>query len=578
MAGSQRAALTASPSIIELSDEQLVIALDIKDAKGNLLVRARAGTGKTYLIRKCVPLMHGKIAIAAYNRKIASEIREKLQVDGAMIRSWSDREKGRNGVDVGTFHSYGYQVLQKHLPGIRLEGRDGKSAAGFYKSDVIAERLNIPTYLRSLVRKAMERAQERLFGVIIPWGDKSAWMDLVNHYALDEELPADDHIEMQLLRARLGKDAPIEEARDIMLTNALRFAAQGLKLSVEMATEKFRVTRTVGRGASARKVEGEEFTGVISYGEMIYLPLRLNLPMPQYDWVCVDEAQDSNPGRREMARRMVKPTGRMMWVGDDRQAIYGWAGASNDALDQIIEQFRCKVFPMTVTFRCGKAIVALCQRLVPDYKAAATNPEGKVSSIKEEEFTTKQELVIGDDAVICRNTAPLVKLAYKLIGRGVACHVEGRDIGKGLTALLSRWPHLKTITAYMAKLIEYRDAETAKLIEKKHDAAAEQLADKVDTIQAIIEFLPKGAKVEDIHTHVDSLFSDTPDGTKPKTVTLLTAHRSKGLEFKRVFGLGVGKYMPSKYATQDWAIQQEANLEYVLYSRAIEEYVDVIVP
>lgn len=589
-----------------LSSEQLAIALFMKDKTlprsvraplgrstaltGNLLVRARAGTGKTYLIRKCIPLMHGKIAIAAYNRKIASEIRQKLQADG-VLRGFADQKAGRDGVDVGTFHSYGFRVLRECIPGVRVEGRDGDDAAGFFKFDRIVERLDIPQYLRLVVRKAMERAQERLFGVVDPrtgrpfiaFGDRQAWRDLAEHYALDQELPSDDHIELQLIRNKLGPDASAEEARDILLQHVFNFAARGLQISIRMARETFKAVKTIGRGAARRQIAGQEFTGVISYGEMIYLPLYFNMPMPQYDFVCIDEAQDSNAGRREMARRMMKPTGRAMFVGDDFQAINGWCGADNDALDRIVKQFDCVIFPMTVTFRCAKAIVRKAQALVPDYKAADSNPEGVVREISEDEFAAEvlrpgvDENGTPLDAVICRNTAPLIKLAYKLIGRGVACHVEGKDVGKDIIKLVQRWPHLKTVPAFVSKLTEYRELEIAKLMEKEQDAAAERLADQVDTVLAIIDSLPKHSRVSDIETRIDSLFADTKEGEKPKTVTLVSAHRSKGLEFKRVFGLGVAKYMPSKYAKQDWALEQENHLIYVLFTRAIEEYVDVVV-
>jgi superfamily I DNA/RNA helicase len=586
--------LATSSTLPGLSSEQLVIALHIKDAKGNLLVRARAGTGKTYLIRKAIPLMFGKIAIAAYNRKIAAEIRVKLQLDG-LLRSIKDRDANRNGTDVGTFHSFGNNVLRLCLPGFRLEGRDGPESAGFFKFDLIAERLSIPACLKTLVRAAMERAQERLFGVTNPpnnyptiaFSDKAAWLKLAHHYALQQELPSDDHIEMQLIRAQLGVDSTPDQAREVMLQNALNFAARGLQESIRMARETFRAIRTIGRGASRKQVPGEEFTGVISFSEMLYLPLYFNMPIPQYDFVCVDEAQDSNPARREMARRMMKPGGRIMFVGDDRQAIYGWAGADNDALDQIITQFGCTVFPMTVTFRCGKAIVRKAQTIVPDYKAADGNAEGIVRGVSEEDFAKETlrpgTIITGHgevaaDAIICRNTAPLIKIAYKLIGRGVACHVEGRDIGKGLSKLINRWPSLKTMTAFTNKLADYRETETAKLKANQQEAAAEKLDDQIESILAIIEGLPKGARVTDIQAAVDGLFSDTKDGEKAKTVTLLTAHRAKGLEFDRVFGWGVEKYMPSPYAKQDWSMVQEENLKYVLFTRAINEYVDVAVP
>lgn len=654
------------PDLIRLSDEQLAIAQAVKTGKGNLLVRARAGTGKTYLIRRCVPLMLGEIAIAAYNRKIAREIRQKLAADGLETRAWAEVQAHRSGLDVGTFHSFGWRVLSQRLRGVRLEG-GGKNGAGFYKFDIIAERLQISKPLHTIVRKAMERAQERLLEIpadasamrvesdrnaaqafldsLIPlerpqWREMTAsianwyrahgyvterqmsatrmaarnarmsipagltvgapkdavvvpapqstgpkpigsndeldpaWLALAHHHALALDLPNDDSIEMQMLSAEMsrgGEFVSIDDVRDAMLKKCLVLAARGIHESAKMASEEFTHTYRV-RG---QVIDGEKFNGVISYGEMLYLPLYFNMPIPTYDWVCVDEAQDSNPARREFAKRMRKPTSRMLWVGDDRQAIYGWAGADNDALDQIIAQFACTVYPMTVTFRCGKTIVKLAQSLVPDYKAADINAEGSVSTMGEDDFA-KAEMQ-PTDAIICRNTAPLVRTAYKLIGRGVACHVEGKNIGKQLLPLLYRWSRIKNVGPFSEKLREYRDTETAKLMAKNDEVTAEQLNDRVETIFAIIEFMPKGSLVSEIQAYAEKLFADTEDGEPAQHVTLLTIHRSKGLEYPRVFGLGTNKYLPSPYARQEWQQQQEDNLRYVNYTRAISAYVDVIV-
>lgn len=651
------------PVATTLSEEQLAIATEVQNGQGNILVRARAGTGKTYLLRRCVPLMRGKIAIAAYNRKIAREIKAKLVEDGVLTREWADVMADRDGVDVGTFHAYGYRVLRASLKGVRVEG-GGKDGAGFYKFDVICERLNIAKPIQTLVRKAMERAQERLLEIpqkqdtetllanahaaqhavvvnflrglvafekpqwraqmesIANWyerngylterqvmsarmGAKNAgqrmpkelivgaenrvappptkeqaepvkdgldprWFDLARHYALQLELPSDDSIEMQIL-ANSMPGADTDEVREAMLRKCLELAAKAIHESAKMAHETFNAKRFVkGRGW----VDGEQFTGVISYNEMLYLPIYLNLPIPQYNWVLVDEGQDSNDARREFARRMMK--GRAMFVADDRQAIYGWAGADNDAVDKIINEFDCKVFPMTVTFRCGKAIVELAKRIVPDYRAADTNPEGEVEEIDEKTFAEME--LLPTDAIICRNTAPLVKTAYKLIARGVACHVEGKDIGKRLLPLLYRWPSIKNVAPFLDRLVEYRDTETAKFMAQKMESAAEELSDRVETIQAIVEFLPKDSKVADIQAHVEKLFSDTDENDEaPKNLTLITAHRSKGLEYNRVFGFGVRKFMPSPYAKQDWQRVQEENLEYVLKTRAIQTYIDVVV-
>jgi superfamily I DNA/RNA helicase len=315
---------------------------------------------------------------------------------------------------------------------------------------------------------------------------------------------------------------------------------------------------------------------VISFDDMIYIPLVMNLRFSTYNWVCVDEAQDSNWCRRQMALRMVAPGGRLFFVGDDMQAIFGFTGADNDSLDQIKKEFRCTVFPMTVTRRCCKAVVTLAQTIVPDFKAHEGNKEGSTTEITEEDFDN-MTLVSGEDAIICRNTAPLVKAAYKLIAKGVAAHVEGKEIGRDLIALLDRWKSIKTIVALKDKLNEYLEREVQKMMAAKKEMAADALADKVETIFTIMETLPSNATVETLRQDIQDLFADTPAGTRPATVSLMTAHRSKGREFKRVFGWGVAAYFPSRFAKQAWQIEQEDNLQYVLYTRAMDSYIDVVV-
>ena len=89
--------------------------------------------------------------------------------------------------------------------------------------------------------------------------------------------------------------------------------------------------------------------------------------------------------------------------------------------------------------------------------------------------------------------------------------------------------------------------------------------------------MPKGSMVVDLIEKVNGLFQDTPEGEPAKTVTLLTGHRSKGLEYTRVFAWGVRKFIPSKFAKKEWQLIQEDNLEYVIYTRAIMTLINVAV-
>ena len=121
-----------------LSQEQLAIAKHVENGRDNIQVVARAGTGKTTLIRACLPLMRGPVVVLANNTKIAKEIEAKIRADN-------------NRADVGTFHSFGNRALRRALPDAKLEGKGGKDEAGYFKSDRIIEELSVPEYLKGFV-------------------------------------------------------------------------------------------------------------------------------------------------------------------------------------------------------------------------------------------------------------------------------------------------------------------------------------------------------------------------------------------------------------------------------------------
>ena len=66
---------------------------------------------------------------------------------------------------------------------------------------------------------------------------------------------------------------------------------------------------------------------------------------------------------------------------------------------------------------------------------------------------------------------------------------------------------------------------------------------------------------------IEAIFSNNASGT-----TLATVHKAKGLEAPRVFILNPDG-MPSKWARQEWQMQQERNLQYVAVTRALETLV-----
>ena len=768
---------------IAYSPQQEALFSWVREGRGNLFLRARAGTGKSTTLVGAVSHMTGSIALAAYNKAAGDELRGKLaaaEIDLTHVRA-------------GTFHSFGWNALRRVYGTAKVDERAKHD-------EVITEvrlprqpDVQMPEELHVFVMRLVSLAKQSALGLYGSCDDESQWWKIVDHHDLASDL---DDPEL----ARQG----------------IRWAYQALKLSNNLLPR------------------------LVNFDDMIYVPAVRPIRMWQNDWVLVDEAQDTNPARRALARKMLQPGGRAVFVGDECQchppgtgvwvtgrgyapiedvrrgdevmtycygyfpgkksqgrvvedvasrpftgdlvevsaggrshsvtpnhiciarmtdrpgslvyvmrrgpharvgrcsskhggefglsvrcrqegadeawvmgmfdpcqedeasllelrlayvyglpqvrfvgwdecssfavkwdmfwssfpsnlegmgrclldnqmspilpfwsasqprhigkysfevyaanlisgwmdvclfdgnphlplwstvtaerrpytgqvfslqvqpneqgrrlyvadgivthnSIFGFTGADDDAVGLIKREFSCAELPLTVTYRCPKAVVAEACALVPDYEAHPSAPEGSVRRIDEHKMIQEEGLQ-ASDAILCRKTAPLVSWAFRLISAGVPCHVEGRDIGAGLLKLANRWK-VRTLDALRDRLEKYRDREVEKLMAKGREAQAESLADRVDTLMVLMEGV---TSVVELRSKIEGMFQDNAP-----SLTLCTVHRSKGREWVRVYLLGRYQFMPSPFARQEWQARQEQNLIYVAITRAQQELVYV---
>jgi superfamily I DNA/RNA helicase len=204
-------------------------------------------------------------------------------------------------------------------------------------------------------------------------------------------------------------------------------------------------------------------------------------------------------------------------------------------------------------------VVQHAKQWVSHIEAHESAPEGLVIH---QEARTMMPMV--GDAVLCRKTAPIVKLAFELIRQGKPAHVEGREIGRGLIALTEKW-RISDIGAFFKKLRDWAEVERASLIDKGRNMAADALDDRVATLEVLAE---KCGSLQDLRDRIEAIFDNTHPSQGASRITLATIHRAKGREWDTVFWLGHDEYSPSPMAKQDWELQQEDNLCYVATTRA----------
>jgi superfamily I DNA/RNA helicase len=504
---------------------------------GSANVIARAGCGKTSLL----------VSVA---QALATQRRRSRVFMGAFNKAIAAELESRlpwTTATVKTMHGIGLKCFKSIVPAVEIDSRKINTLArqrhAFDKKSIRA------------VVDAVGYAKQSGFGVgNVPYDNTAAWSDLLDYHELTDEIPA-------------------EISNERIIESCIWVYKQSLE-------------QCLG--------------GKIDFNDMILAPLvfaKSEDQFRQFDWVMVDELQDQNHTRRILAERLLVNSGRFLGVGDDRQAIYAFAGADSDSMGKTKAHMGCVEFPLNVTYRCPKSLVRLAQQWVPDFTAHEDNCEGVIRQIGSEDRDLEDfdDVAItppslqtfwhthfnpDTDVILCRNRRPLVGIAKRFRKMGIQCVVEGGN-GRGLISLAEKWGEERTIEELAQLLSDYRLREIAKYIAKDDEERAVAIGDKVDILFDMMDGLDSEDTVTALIKRIERVFDDSGESPNLK---LCTIHRAKGREWDRVFLIGRNRYMPSYFATKSAKngnprpLVQEQNLMYVAVTRAKRELVEVNVP
>lgn len=277
------------------------------------------------------------------------------------------------------------------------------------------------------------------------------------------------------------------------------------------------------------------YLGLIDFNDQIYMPALFGGTFPKFPRVMVDEYQDQSPVNHALLARCI--TGRLIGVGDPFQNIYGFRGAKAGGMSAAVQQYSMTELPLSVSFRCPQAIVEAAQWRVPHFRWL--KPGGEVN-----ELARMDGADFPDDAtIICRNNAPLLRLAFRLISAGRGVTVVGSELGPRLVAVMKKLgPDSSTRTAVIDAIEQWR--------EEKLLANSKSANDLADCMRV---FADHGTTLSSMISYAEHLFAQTG------TIRLMTGHKSKGLEFPNVFWLDPGLCDHR---------EQDRNLAYVITTRS----------
>ena len=290
----------------------------------------------------------------------------------------------------------------------------------------------------------------------------------------------------------------------------------------------------------------QSWQGIIDYSDQILLPgvFPVSVPSTQ-DVVLLDETQDLSVLNHVLIKKLVRSK-RLIAVGDDCQSIYAFRGAHPGSMSLLKSDFDMQELRLSVSFRCPEEIVREAQWRAPHMQWSKTG--GTVLDWN----TWGVDDIPDQTTILCRNNAPLFNMAFRLLKAGRYPQVVGNDIGKSLIKTLKKLgPVTMSRDAVGTAINQW---QTIKLTKARNEANV------YDQAACLRIFAEQGDTLADAIAYADHILEVRGP------VTLMTIHKSKGLEFDHVIILD--RHLIRTGAKVQKHDQQEDNLLYVGQTRS----------
>ncbi len=520
-----------------LDDQQRAAAQQLL---GPVCLLAGAGTGKTRAITHRIAYgvasgvyPPGRVLALTFTARAAGELRSRLRALGA------------TGVTARTFHAAALAQLNHFWPqtvgGTMPRVMEGKGRMLAQAADSIRLTLDTPT-LRDVAAE-------------IEWR-KTARLSIEQYAAEDRALPP---------------------ALDLQRMVALQEAYENLK------DERRRIDFEDVLLAAAGMLESE--------------PRVAQEVREQYRFFVVDEYQDVSPLQHDLLALWLGDRDDVCVVGDASQTIYTFAGARSDYLLRFqAEHPDAVVLRLQRNYRSSAAIVAIANRLMRDRPGAlsltAAAAEASAAPTVTQYASDDAEAAAVADAIAQRLAvgvaAESIAVLYRVNGQSQA--LEAALGTRGVPFVLRSSTRFFDLQEVHQALMMLRAAAVTSAPESLTKAVSDVLRsldwsqeppdllgavrdrwESLDTIMRLADAAPAGTT---LRAFVDQLF-DLRDGQHEPTqsaVTLATLHSAKGLEWDRVFIVGVSEgLLPIQFAKDEAEIDEERRLLYVGITRARRE-------
>jgi len=225
------------------------------------------------------------------------------------------------------------------------------------------------------------------------------------------------------------------------------------------------------------------------------------------------------------------------------QAIYGFRGAHEESMDLLKSTFSMVELPLSISFRCPISVVEAARWRAPTMQYPEWAIQGEVRRYSG--WTTED--IPDGSAIICRNNAPLFRMAITLLKAGRYPELSGNDIGKALLKVMKKFGNSSmSRNEVFQNISDWKEAQ----LKKARKSGIRAVEDKAECMTIFAEV---GATLGESIAYAEHLFSSSGP------VKCMTGHKSKGLEYDYVF------FLDQHLLDIEG---QDRNLRYVIITRA----------
>lgn len=321
----------------------------------------------------------------------------------------------------------------------------------------------------------------------------------------------------------------------------------------------------------------------------------------QYRWFVVDEYQDVNPLQATLLGLWLGGRDEICVVGDPRQTIYSFAGASPRILHSFTRSFpEAQRVELVRNYRSTPQIVAAANAVFgsdgPDGVTLRSQQEsGSPVAYQGYPDETAEAAAVANEIALLHRRGTLYKqmaVLFRINAQSEAFEEALGELGipfvlRGVEGFFQRAEVRQAVTLLRGAaragegagelVADVRAVLAAMNHTDEPPSGSGAVRDRWESLHAIVTMAADlaaeqsdadlNALVADLDRRAQQAHAPTADG-----VTLSTLHAAKGLEWQAVFCVGMHEgMMPSVHADTPAAVEEERRLFYVGLTRARQE-------